>query len=50
MAATTRPLGIEVYNLANLEILKEWQRPECPKYTGMHGMRMPIREAPRVLQ
>ncbi|KAJ9262105.1 hypothetical protein DTO195F2_3807 [Paecilomyces variotii] len=44
MAATTRPLGVEVYTLADLSLLNGWKQPECPKYTGMHGMRMPERK------
>lgn len=43
MAATTRPLGVEVYTLADQTILEGWKEPECPKYTGMHGMKMPAR-------
>lgn len=44
MAATTRPLGVEMYTLADSSLLNGWKQPECPKYTGMHGMRMPERK------
>lgn len=44
MGATTRPLGVEVYRLADPNVLKGWKEPESPKYTGMHGMRMPPRD------
>lgn len=43
MAATCRPLGVEVYNLTDPGILEGWKEPEFPKYTGMHGIRMPAR-------
>jgi hypothetical protein len=41
MAATCRPLGVEVYSLADPGILQGWKEPEFSKYKGMHGMRMP---------
>ncbi|KAE8150064.1 hypothetical protein BDV25DRAFT_155108 [Aspergillus avenaceus] len=44
MGATTRPLGVEVYKLADSKVLDGWKEPECPKYTGMHGLKMPQRE------
>jgi hypothetical protein len=44
MAATCRPLGVEVYSLVNTETLKDWNQPESPNYTGMHGLRMPARD------
>ncbi|GAM34700.1 hypothetical protein TCE0_015r02444 [Talaromyces pinophilus] len=44
MAATCRPLGVEVYSLADSEILKDWKQPESPNYTGMHGLKMPTRD------
>jgi uncharacterized protein YcgI (DUF1989 family) len=43
MLATTRPLGVEVYSLADPDILKGWKEPGSPKYTGMHGIKMPPR-------
>lgn len=44
MGATCRPLGVEVYQLADDKILDGWRTPTSPKYQGMHGMRMPPRE------
>lgn len=44
MGATTRPLGVEVYKLADFRILDEWKQPECPVYTGFHGLKMPPRD------
>ncbi|KAJ5776629.1 uncharacterized protein N7511_001640 [Penicillium nucicola] len=44
MGATCRPLGVEVYQLADTQVLDGWKAPECPKYQGMHGMTMPTRE------
>lgn len=44
MGATCRPLGVEVYQLADPKVLEEWKSPESPKYQGQHGMRMPPRE------
>lgn len=43
MGATTRPLGVEVYQLNDTKVLEKWREPESPKYTGMHGLRMPPR-------
>ena len=43
MGATTRPLGVEVYQLTGTRVLEGWKPPESPKYTGMHGLRMPSR-------
>ncbi|PLB55820.1 meiotic chromosome segregation protein [Aspergillus steynii IBT 23096] len=44
MGATTRPLGVEVYKLTDPKALEGWKQPESPRYTGMHGLRMPERE------
>ncbi|CAP80822.1 Pc12g11950 [Penicillium rubens Wisconsin 54-1255] len=44
MGATCRPLGVEVYQLADAKVLEGWKAPESPKYKGMHGMKMPPRE------
>ncbi|KAI9926448.1 hypothetical protein MW887_004213 [Aspergillus wentii] len=44
MGATTRPLGVEVYKIADPNVLDGWKQPESPKYTGMHGIKMPSRE------
>jgi hypothetical protein len=44
MGATCRPLGVEVYRLADDKVLDGWESPECPKYQGMHGMKMQARE------
>lgn len=43
MGATTRPLGVEVYQLRDSKILEGWNEPDSPKYTGMHGLQMPPR-------
>lgn len=45
MGATTRPLGVEVYGLADPKVLEGWKQPECSKYSGMHGLTMPPRES-----
>ncbi|KAJ5460387.1 uncharacterized protein N7458_001939 [Penicillium daleae] len=45
MGATCRPLGVEVYQLADEKtILEGWKAPESPAYKGMHGMSMPPRD------
>lgn len=44
MGATTRPLGVEVYKLADSTVLEGWKEPQSPRYVGMHGMKMPQRE------
>jgi hypothetical protein len=44
MAATCRPLGVEVYSLTDPSILDGWEQPQCPRYRGLHGLRMPQRE------
>lgn len=41
MLETCRPLGVEVYRITDLSILKHWNSPEPAKYTGMHGLTMP---------
>ena len=43
MGATTRPLGVEIYQLCDSKVLERWKEPESPKYAGMHGLRMPPR-------
>ena len=43
MLETTRPLGVEVYSLADPDILGCWKEPDSPKYTGLHGIKMPSR-------
>ncbi|KAL4974786.1 hypothetical protein BDW66DRAFT_79727 [Aspergillus desertorum] len=44
MGATTRPLGVEIYKITEARALEGWKEPESPKYTGMHGLKMPPRE------
>ncbi|KAL4747629.1 hypothetical protein BDW72DRAFT_182329 [Aspergillus terricola var. indicus] len=44
MGATTRPLGVEVYKITETKALEGWKEPESPKYTGIHGLKMPTRE------
>ncbi|KAJ5287277.1 hypothetical protein N7478_002963 [Penicillium angulare] len=48
MGATCRPLGVEVYQLADKTLLEVegWKAPSSPAYKGMHGMSMPPREQP----
>lgn len=43
MGATCRPLGVEVYQLADTGILDDWTAPSSPRYRGLHGMKMPAR-------
>ncbi|CRG84273.1 putative protein C11D3,03c [Talaromyces islandicus] len=43
MAATCRPLGVEVYRVADTRLLDGWTQPVCAPYKGMHGLRMPAR-------
>ncbi|KAJ5662189.1 uncharacterized protein N7477_009805 [Penicillium maclennaniae] len=43
MGATCRPLGVEVYELADKKVLDDWKAPQSPKYRGLHGMSMPPR-------
>lgn len=45
MGATCRPLGVEVYQLADNQVLAGWKEPSSPQYGGMHGMKMPSRDA-----
>jgi uncharacterized protein YcgI (DUF1989 family) len=44
MGATTRPLGVEVYKLADPKVLHGWKQPESPNYRGLHGLQMPRQE------
>lgn len=44
MGSTCRPLGVEVYQLDS-KVLEGWKAPESPPYKGMHGLKMPSREA-----
>lgn len=41
MGPTCRPLGVEVYQLADGKVLEGWKEPESPNYQGMHGILMP---------
>ncbi|KAF7715384.1 Uncharacterized protein PECH_002815 [Penicillium ucsense] len=44
MLASCRPLGVEVYQLADKDkVLEGWMQPQSPAYKGMHGMTMPAR-------
>ncbi|KAK2807874.1 hypothetical protein FQN50_005263 [Emmonsiellopsis sp. PD_5] len=44
MKDTTKPLGVEVYSLADPEtVLEGWSSPEPSKYRGLHGIAMPAR-------
>ena len=36
-----RPLKVEVYQLQDDSILKDWKPPETPAYKGMHGLKIP---------
>ena len=44
MGSTCRPLGVEVYQLADDKVLEGWKSPSSPAYKGMHGMTMHLRE------
>ena len=44
MGSTCRPLGVEVYRLADEKVLGGWKPPQSPAYKGMHGMSMPTRD------
>ncbi|KAJ5792410.1 uncharacterized protein N7503_008388 [Penicillium pulvis] len=44
MGSTCRPLGVEVYQLADGKVLDGWKAPSSPAYKGMHGMNMPPRD------
>ena len=39
-----RPLGIEVYDIQDDAVLKDWKPPVSPDYKGVHGMKMPAFE------
>lgn len=43
MAATGRPLSVEVYSLTDKTTLEDWKPPEsaAAAYKGMHGLKMP---------
>lgn len=44
MAATTRPLAVQVYSLADpATVLHGWSEPQSPQYAGLHGLRMRVR-------
>ena len=36
-----RPLAVEVYELNDQSVLKEWKSPVSPSYRGMHGIVLP---------
>jgi hypothetical protein len=36
-----RPLAVEVYELTDRSVLKEWKSPVPPPYRGMHGILLP---------
>jgi uncharacterized protein YcgI (DUF1989 family) len=42
MLSCCRPLGIEVFDVEEKSVLKDWKPPESPRYNGMHGMTMPV--------
>lgn len=39
-----RPLRVEVYSVDDAEVLDGWKRFEPPRYTGMHGIHVPVGE------
>lgn len=39
-----RPLRAEVYSLEDESLLQGWAQFEPPKYTGLHGMKVPTGE------
>lgn len=42
MVDTCRPLGIEVYELEDENLLKGWKKPEVAAYKGNHGLGFPV--------
>ena len=36
-----RPLGVEVYKIADHEVLEGWTEPQTAAYTGLHGITLP---------
>jgi len=41
MLKCCRPLGVEVFKIADPAGLKNWQPPEPASYRGMHGITLP---------
>ena len=41
MLETCRPLGVEVYDITDPQVLEQWKSPEPSNYTGMHGYTIP---------
>jgi len=44
MLTCCRPLGVEVFKIADPAVLKNWQPPEPALYRGMHGITLPTFE------
>lgn len=42
MVDCCRPLGIEVYEITDSEVLKDWKEPEKANYKGNHGFKYPV--------
>ncbi|ODQ80791.1 hypothetical protein BABINDRAFT_161003 [Babjeviella inositovora NRRL Y-12698] len=42
MVDCCRPLGVEVYQITDKEVLKDWKSPEVANYSGNHGLEFPV--------
>jgi hypothetical protein len=40
MVEVCRPLGVEVFRITDERVLEGWKSPECPRYKGVHGVKM----------
>ncbi|KAL8683314.1 MAG: hypothetical protein Q9186_000697 [Xanthomendoza sp. 1 TL-2023] len=36
-----RPLAVEIFKLTDPSLLKGWEPPKSPAYSGIHGLKMP---------
>ncbi|MCJ1439703.1 MAG: hypothetical protein MMC23_000184 [Stictis urceolatum] len=45
MLLCCRPLGIEVFDIQDPQVLKDWKQPESPRYKGIHGVKLPAFKA-----
>ena len=41
MLATCRPLRVEVWEITDQALLKDWEPSEPPAYKGLHGIDLP---------
>lgn len=40
MVDCCKPLGVELYKITDLSVLKDWRPPLSPQYRGMHGVQL----------